>query len=606
MKDEKLDKIFQEASQSIDFGDGANGWASMKSKLMKEGLITPEERNGRGFRWWSLLLILLLITGVGLIWNFADLNIWGLENPAGTNQLEVINNEILEKEVSNEEFDHSHSEGSTFLEEYNSYENMILSNIDQDESEALKGTATEYKKNRPESQSVENKTVIWSETTKVGANPELSLAETNNNDSGSRLYSDTITSGNVDVETDLGNSILIESVKKEHEAVTTEAEQKSSEKLVDSGPQLMTTLTKKNTLTISQKSSLNVSSLSEEEKNNEMLQKPMSSNNIPINRLNKNSKREEGNSLVDDMSSKPDSVDFTDDQILLSNQTKKKGILVDHVNGYSNRLKEVRGEEIQKEKDINGENIATLPSAEDKKIALLEGKEFVPLDIKSTIFSPTLEKDKLVDIQSKLETDSEISARRSNWSFGIEFSPDLSGTGFGKVEDSGFNLGLNIEYHLNSKFSITSGFAYAKKLYFADENIESYNTNPNWILDRVNANCDVIDIPINLNYYVSGREHSGLVFSAGLSTYLMLREDYDILYEQPWPERTLSIRNENDHFLSIFNASVGYKKILSPTLSIQAEPFIKLPLQGIGEGNIDLFTSGLRLTLKYNQIKINQ
>ena len=189
----------------------------------------------------------------------------------------------------------------------------------------------------------------------------------------------------------------------------------------------------------------------------------------------------------------------------------------------------------------------------------------------------------------------------------IEFSPDLSSVGLGDVEDPGYTVGVQVEYHRSSKLSLIGGVSYSKKIYFADEGVESYpGTNPNWIVNRVNADCDVLDIPINLSYYLSGYEESGFVFTTGFSSYIMLTENYDIIYNDPFPEGSQFIRNENNHFFGLINASVGYRKKLNSILSLQVEPYIKIPIQGIGEGGLDLFTSGFRLTLKYNKLTVGK
>ncbi|MEM6525823.1 MAG: hypothetical protein AAF693_18635, partial [Bacteroidota bacterium] len=126
--------------------------------------------------------------------------------------------------------------------------------------------------------------------------------------------------------------------------------------------------------------------------------------------------------------------------------------------------------------------------------------------------------------------DEDTTFKRSRWSIGLEFSPDLSTVGLRGAEDPGYTIGLHGEYHFSSKWSLSGGLGYSKKIYFADQGIGSYpGTNPNWTLNRVDANCDVIDIPINVSYYLNGYEESGFVFGAGLSTYFMLTENYDII-----------------------------------------------------------------------------
>ncbi|MEO0556293.1 MAG: hypothetical protein AAF149_24125 [Bacteroidota bacterium] len=226
-------------------------------------------------------------------------------------------------------------------------------------------------------------------------------------------------------------------------------------------------------------------------------------------------------------------------------------------------------------------------------------------------YLPTLPNHQLAKVNppdpSKPADQEENFLSRSRWSIGLEFSPDLSTVGLRGVDDPGYTVGLHAEYHLSSRLSISGGVSYSKKIYFADEDIGSYpGSNPNWTLERVDGNCDVIDVPINLSYYLKGYDQSGFVFSGGLSTYFMLTEDYDIIYNGPWPDGSQFVRNENQHFLGILNVSVGYRKRLSPILSLQAEPFIKIPVQGIGAGDLDLYTSGIRFILKYNRTSLSR
>ena len=57
--------------------------------------------------------------------------------------------------------------------------------------------------------------------------------------------------------------------------------------------------------------------------------------------------------------------------------------------------------------------------------------------------------------------------------------------------------------------------------------------------------------------------------------------------------------NENQHLLSILNLSAGYERSLGPRWSIQAEPYFKLPLSGVGAGKMRLASAGVFFGLKY-------
>ena len=83
----------------------------------------------------------------------------------------------------------------------------------------------------------------------------------------------------------------------------------------------------------------------------------------------------------------------------------------------------------------------------------------------------------------------------------------------------------------------------------------------------------------------------------------MLSEDYSYEYEYNYNPDLItswSVKNENQHFLSIYNLSVGYQRALGAQWFIEIEPFIKAPLAGVGFGEVDLWSTGSYFSIKYN------
>src|SRR5690606_16767157 len=125
---------------------------------------------------------------------------------------------------------------------------------------------------------------------------------------------------------------------------------------------------------------------------------------------------------------------------------------------------------------------------------------------------------------------------------------------------------------------------------------------PSSSLLAVNAECDVIDIPVNLRYdfYRKGANRAGL--TAGLSSYLMLSERYRYRY-QDYDSRLYEYRNENQHFMGVANAGIVFERELNSKMSIGLQPFIKIPLTGIGHGKVKLISTGaaVRLNMRLGQ-----
>ncbi len=608
MKDEKLDKIFQEAAMGAYFGDGANGWNSLKSKLDQE-MVLPKENNRKSFKWsWFLLIALLFIAGTGLVWVLVGNNNSSPESVAvleqdrqkSTNIESVIKDKEENQRIDADEADKGgavESGHNVSSDMKGITENIIVDGVDHEEttgsSESINTEVPSINKSANESSDVVKEA-------KQGLGAAVLSGDRSKKNSktvGQKSLSQTTT-------------VLLPNDRKLKKNTTEGAQAEPS--VIDKNQQKKsyqeTDINDSSDLQDDTKVEPQLTETSDktiikdqiEEGENELLSTEAGAN---VDKSENHISESVNYSL-----SIADLIENGNNSV--SNQNSQNLVIADGAEQSENKVEEEnksnQGAVVDMEDQLFEEGQSVTSSKENKQLVLLDPKGLSLLEVDLDSLSPKFDLDEVAKIQSEYKGQQEIIAERSKWSVGIEFAPDLSGAGITKVEDSGFNLGLNIEYHLTSKLSINSGLTYAKKLYFAEQGIESYRTNPLWELDRVNANCDVIDIPINLNYYVAGHQRSGFMFSAGLSTYFMLTEKYDILYEQPWPGQEVTIRNENKLFLGLFNASVGYKKILSPTLSLKAEPFVKIPLQGIGDGNIDLFTSGFKLTLKYNQININR
>jgi hypothetical protein len=85
----------------------------------------------------------------------------------------------------------------------------------------------------------------------------------------------------------------------------------------------------------------------------------------------------------------------------------------------------------------------------------------------------------------------------------------------------------------------------------------------------------------------------------GISSFIMKKESYDYQYKTPAGQTwnyLKEISNENKHFFSVLTLSGGYQYKINNRISLIAEPYIKLPLKGIGYGAIKLNSAGLLFT----------
>ena len=178
-------------------------------------------------------------------------------------------------------------------------------------------------------------------------------------------------------------------------------------------------------------------------------------------------------------------------------------------------------------------------------------------------------------------------------------APDISVTKMSTPSKLSSNFGVLLNYNLTTRLSVTSGLIYSKKRYnytgFGQQN-NTANAYP-W---DVNADCDVLDIPVNVNYRLLNHKKYAISLNAGASSYVMLKEKYQFRPSNPASTqnpRSIEINNENQYLFGVANIGVSFNREISRGLSIGVQPFIKLPLTGIGYGNARLRSTGVSFSL---------
>ncbi|RDC55996.1 hypothetical protein DU508_14180 [Pedobacter chinensis] len=196
--------------------------------------------------------------------------------------------------------------------------------------------------------------------------------------------------------------------------------------------------------------------------------------------------------------------------------------------------------------------------------------------------------------------------RKPNFVLGIVAAPDLTSVQkSGKSSLSG-GIGIEATLMLTKRLSITTGASYAKKIY--DSDFSLYRPQSNYVFKNqptnIHANCDVLDIPLNVNYKLLGNNRNSLTLSTGLSSYLMLKEAYYYSYQNDYAAgpQSYEVKNQNQHFLGVANIGVAFQHQISNKLSISITPFAKVPLTNIGYGNSKLSSTGIAVSVNMTNL----
>ena len=179
-------------------------------------------------------------------------------------------------------------------------------------------------------------------------------------------------------------------------------------------------------------------------------------------------------------------------------------------------------------------------------------------------------------------------------------SADLTTVKLQHVSGTGSSFGLLLGYRFNKRLHVEAGAFLEKKVYYTEgkyfdtSKLSDYLRSVE-ILD-VDGNCKMITVPVNIRYNVLTNANRNWFIATGVSSYFMNSEYYDYNVKHPGGQPYVTSKgykvSEND-WLSVVNISLGYERNFWKSYHIRVEPYFRLPLSGVGTGNLSLRSAGL-------------
>jgi hypothetical protein len=189
-------------------------------------------------------------------------------------------------------------------------------------------------------------------------------------------------------------------------------------------------------------------------------------------------------------------------------------------------------------------------------------------------------------------------------SVAIVAGPDFSSTNSLIGGKTGVSIGATVAVGLTKKLSIQTGISFGSKNYSSSAYDYAFsNPNANKAnFSGIEAACEVVEIPLRASYNISENNKRSIELNAGLSSYLMVKENYVFKYKDlNRADRITDVANKNQHYLSVVELSATYNiKLKNKNFAFGIEPYVKIPITGIGEGNVPLKSSGVSLKLRYD------
>jgi hypothetical protein len=255
--------------------------------------------------------------------------------------------------------------------------------------------------------------------------------------------------------------------------------------------------------------------------------------------------------------------------------------------------------------DLNNQSAAAIGQEDDRQFTKYIDKGFpqfgLSLDPLKASAKTSLQFDEPVDQPKPVEKN------RKRFYAGLIGGVDATTIKLQKFEDAGYDYGILFGYALNKKWSLETGIYHDKKFYYSKG--EYFNTAklympPNSEITEVKGNCKMFEIPVSLRYNFPARKKASFFTTAGVSSYFMTLQNYDYtyLYRTTGQQAVYSksYPNSSSYFFSIVQVSGGYSHRVGKIGDLRIEPYLKIPLRGVGTGQLPLTSAGLHIGITKN------
>ena len=169
---------------------------------------------------------------------------------------------------------------------------------------------------------------------------------------------------------------------------------------------------------------------------------------------------------------------------------------------------------------------------------------------------------------------------------------------------TGLNAGVVLGLQLSKKLSVETGVQLTQKKYYSSGEYFHAKTGDmpaNMKVMSLHGTSTLVEIPVELKYNFS-KKQNGFYGKVGVSTYLITKErnEYKAMVSGVPQDINSTYKDKHMYSAAQLNLSAGYQHGLGKKINIRVEPYIQIPLKGIGIGSLPVMSTGLQLVLTRN------
>ena len=192
----------------------------------------------------------------------------------------------------------------------------------------------------------------------------------------------------------------------------------------------------------------------------------------------------------------------------------------------------------------------------------------------------------------------------SGFYYGLVAGPELNTIKSQKIKRAGWNIGLVGGYYFNKKFSVETGILFSQKYYTTmGDHFSMKEIGPAMPLAMkimaVDGYSKMIEIPLLFVYHFIQNNQRSFFSSAGFSSYVLTNESNQYHASMNGTQAMMygTYKKNKQYFAASLDLGVGYARDLGNKNSIRFQPYLQIPLKGVGVGDLQIMGAGIRIVL---------
>jgi hypothetical protein len=179
----------------------------------------------------------------------------------------------------------------------------------------------------------------------------------------------------------------------------------------------------------------------------------------------------------------------------------------------------------------------------------------------------------------------------------------LGGFSFAEVEGqgikrAGYTAGIAVGYHFNYRLALETGVLFSKRHYYSDgKYFKTSKMPPGMDVIYLEGSSSVFEFPLKLRYNLLPGNKAQFYTSAGISSSILVNETNDyLLLVNGSPQPMLNnYKNTYGYIGSTIDVSITYERKIGRYSTFRIEPYLKIPIRGIGVGSMPVMSTGLQV-----------